>query len=268
VSAELLYLGPEHLSPAILCTYIYPDLDHDYYWSDCWSARFYAGLASAGFIPIADRTHSVLIPEMQKSYAVLDWKDLHVSGHLRKIIRMGRLIDDEVYLTVEKNTDSVVNGIRKAYGEQCWLIEPYGHLLKELETFTENGFSLVSVQLWSGRLNSLLGGELGYGIGETYTSLSGFLDRSTRMTDNLGTVQLLSLARLLERSGYAFWNLGQPFMQYKIDLGAKVTPRLTFLKRFLPAGMKNPTVPLTKNVGTRFYGQDLLAMPASAKGVC
>jgi hypothetical protein len=264
MTTHIPYLSPEHLSPEILLKYIYPNGDQDLYWSDCWTVEFYIALARAGFITIVDRYHSVLIIEMHKDYSMLDWSDLHVSRHIGKMVRNGRLADDDIYLTVEKNVDAAVNGIVNAYGDKCWLIKPYEELLKSLETFTGKGFSLVSVQLWCGRQKALLGGELGYTIGSSYTSLSGFLDRGNPISNNMGMVQLVALGRLLEQSGYAFWNLGQPQMRYKTDLGAKATPRLTFLQRFLPAGGRSPSVSLAQDAGVRFSCQELLDRQVTA----
>ncbi|MBN1128739.1 MAG: hypothetical protein JXA71_07115, partial [Chitinispirillaceae bacterium] len=165
MSKAILYLGPEHITPAILLNHIYPDFDHDYYWSDCWSPDFYADLARTGFIPIADRTHEVLIPEMQKSYAVLDWTDLHASRHIRKIIRSGLLADEDLYLIVDTCSEAVIGGIRNAYGHHCWLIEPYAQLIRLLASRPDDGFSTVATELWSGKRRVLLGGELGYTVG-------------------------------------------------------------------------------------------------------
>jgi Leu/Phe-tRNA-protein transferase len=268
MSTEISYICPEHLSPEILLRYVYPNLDQDLYWSDCWTVDFYVMLARAGFITIVDRDHSVLIVELHKHYSVLDWSDLHVSRHVGKMVRNGRLAEDEIYLTVDKNVDAVVTGIRKAYGDKCWLIKPYADLLKSLEKFTGEGFSLVSIQLWSGKQNALLGGELGYTIGATYTSLSGFLDRDNPISNAMGTVQLVALGRLLEQCGYAFWNLGQPHMQYKTGLGAKTTPRLDFLQRFLPASGRSPSVSLSQKAGIRLLCRELLDQPAKGRQHC
>ena len=51
-------------------------------------------------------------------------------------------------------------------------------------------------------------------------------------TPLLGKLQMVMLADVLERAGIAFWNLGQPYMEYKIKLGAEVVPRGVFLKRW------------------------------------
>jgi Leu/Phe-tRNA-protein transferase len=255
------YINPEHLSPPVLETAIYPNLEIDLYYSDCWTREFYRDLARAGFIPIAHswgKDQYVLLPEMQKSYAVLDWVDLHFSRHVQKSIRQGRLVDDEVYLIVERDAEAVIKGIVETYGARCWLIQPYQELMKEVQGYSGIDFSLSSVQLWSGRQNRMSGGELGYTVGGTYTSLSGFLDRKNPACNHMGTVQLLALARLLRNNGYAFWNLGQPYMEYKIRIGAKITPRPEFLKRWKSARLESPTVPLIECAGTRFSCQMLL----------
>ena len=48
-------------------------------------------------------------------------------------------------------------------------------------------------------------------------------------------VLLVLLADYLESQGFAFMNLGQPYMDYKIALGAKVYEREDFLIRWFDA---------------------------------
>lgn len=80
----------------------------------------------------------------------------------------------------------------------------------------------------------MIAGELGIIIGRTYTSLSGFSNRE-KCYRNYGTAQLVLLAQYLEQNGFAFLNLGQPYMPYKLNLGAKVYDRDIFLTRWLKA---------------------------------
>ena len=77
-----------------------------------------------------------------------------------------------------------------------------------------------------------MAGEIGYRVGRVYTSLTGFFDRHDPELRNVGKLQLVLLARHLQAAGFAFWNLGQPEMQYKRDLGARVLPRPVFLRRW------------------------------------
>jgi hypothetical protein len=79
---------------------------------------------------------------------------------------------------------------------------------------------------------NIVAGEIGYIIGKTYTSLSGFSSKQKKH-NNYGTAQLVLLAQYLQEQGFSFWNLGQPYMDYKLALGAKVYERKTFLERWL-----------------------------------
>jgi Leu/Phe-tRNA-protein transferase len=249
------YIGPEHLTPEIIERIIYPNLELTDFLSDCWSPEFYVALARAGFISIDFGTVGqghLLLAALHGTYAVLDWKDLHVSGQVKKLVRRHSFVEDGTYLVIDKSTESVIEGIQASYGPGCWLTRQFKNLMKELESYSENGFSVLSVQLWSGRQNRMLGGELGYTIGKTYTSLTGFLDRTNPESNNRGSVQLVALAKLLEKNGYAFWNLGQSFMEYKIKLGAKVTPRPEFLSRWIAARDLEPAMALERCAGT-FY---------------
>mmetsp|Transcript_24166 Transcript_24166/g.65433 ORF Transcript_24166/g.65433 Transcript_24166/m.65433 type:complete len:458 (-) Transcript_24166:204-1577(-) len=84
---------------------------------------------------------------------------------------------------------------------------------------------MASFELWD-REGRLVAGELGCINGCCYTSFSGF-----HRVANSGSVQLALTARLLERAGFRFWDLGQEF-EYKTKLGASLWPRLRFLERF------------------------------------
>merc|ERR1712232_1033656 len=96
-------------------------------------------------------------------------------------------------------------------------------------------FKLHTIELYDGPWTSgakppaLVAGEIGFSIGQVYTSLSGFYD-----VGGCGTVQLHLLGRWLEHKGYAFWSLGHcysPQMEYKRQLGHRIYPRADFLRR-------------------------------------
>lgn len=72
-----------------------------------------------------------------------------------------------------------------------------------------------------------LAGEIGFSIGNVYTSLSGWTGRRT--ADSFGTAQLVLLGRWLQKKGCKFWSLGHPEMDYKRVLGHRVYPRRDFL---------------------------------------
>jgi hypothetical protein len=101
-------------------------------------------------------------------------------------------------------------------------------ILNETKGLDAN-FNLISIGIRED--NVLVSGEIGYVIGKTYTSLSGFSSRK-KCYSNYGTAQLVLLAQYLQASGFAFWNLGQPYMSYKLALGAKIYDRKEFLVRW------------------------------------
>ena len=139
-----------------------------------------------------------------------------------------------------------------------------------------------SVELIDAESGTLVAGEIGYTIGGVYTSLTGFLDRSSSSStttttedkpeggeaeeaagsssappskmlhSSAGTVQLVALGALLRRCGFHFWNLGHPprrqtatreaRMWYKAELGARVYKRAKFLGEWKTARAGEPSV--------------------------
>ena len=230
---ENIQLGIHNLSyedlknPHILIEDIYSNMYKNYYWSDDFSAEYYIAQAKAGFIAVTDyhEEEELLLPEIQFSYAVLDFQDLHLSRKVKKLLKTKGL-----YLEIDQDIDAVAAKINTAH-KNCWLSSRYLDMLKATQGLDDN-FQLISVVLKDN--NVIVAGELGYVIGKTYTSLSGFSSREKQYR-NYGTAQLVLLAQHLEESGFAFWNLGQSYMNYKLELGAKIYERQTFLKRWFEA---------------------------------
>jgi len=63
-----------------------------------------------------------------------------------------------------------------------------------------------SIELYN-EADVLVAGEIGYSFGTTYTSLTGFYDKSV---PNAGKLQLVLLCKWLQQKGYSFWNFGHP----------------------------------------------------------
>jgi Leu/Phe-tRNA-protein transferase len=237
-------IAPEFLREELLRDRIYPDTTHTHYWSQSWDPGFYVDLARAGFISISFVHPSlgpVLIPELQKDYAVLDWEDLHRSRNLRKLLRPDRLARDELELRITDPCERVVERLLAYHGESCWIQEPYREMLHGLPRAPDVRFALHGIELWSRRRDELVAGELGYSIGSIYTSLSGFCLQSETRWRHHGTLQMHLLAAELQARGYAFWNMGHPGLPYKSALGARIIPRREFLARFLQARDVPPT---------------------------
>ncbi len=213
-------------SPSLVQAMI-SDHDHDYYWSEDFSPQFYVAQAQAGFIATTEQHKGteLLLPELQHHYALLDFHNLHTSRNVRRILRHHTPI-----LSVAFTLDHVYEQIRR-YHKHSWVTPRYLHTLKQVNAL-HTPMRVVSVLLrYEGEV---VAGEMGYILGRTYTSLSGFSSRDPKWR-HYGTVQLVLLGRWLKQHGFAFWNLGQTCMPYKFSLGAKGYDRRAFLQRWSEA---------------------------------
>lgn len=226
---------------------IYPSSIYDLFMTYDWTPTMYDALAYAGFITIStldDSSRAVLLPELQWSYAVLHWDRLHLSERLGAFVRK-RVLGKDFNLSVNRDMDGVLDGIRRHHAGDNWMNSRYMWLLKALY-FERNirRIKVMSVEIRDGE--RLAAGEIGYLVGSVYTSLSGFFDREHY--SNFGTIQLICLSQLLERSGCAFWNMGHPYMPYKFHLGARECARKEFLDLWMQHRDEAPAVALSGKV--------------------
>ena len=236
-------ISPDMLGEKQLRDEFYPDLTRTLFWSTEWDPDFYVALAKAGFISISMRNPEygvVLVPELQKAYAVLDWPNLHVSRSVQRLRRSEQLSREDIELRVVGGGALVLDHLLAYHKTGTWLAEPYCDLLKTLPFENGSGFALRGIELWSRKQEKLVAGELGYTIGRTYTSLSGFCTRPAREWRHFGTLQMIMLAERLRDFGYAFWNMGHPVQKYKRALGARIIAREEFLPRWLAATCEEP----------------------------
>lgn len=242
-------ITPRDLDERVLHEHVYPNTSVTHHWSDSFDADFYVALARAGFISIATRNRglgALLLPEIQRAYAVLDWPSIHASTHVERLRRSGRLEEEGIELRVTRDCHAVVERINEQHGPACWLIPAYASLVHALAAKGASaGLEMHGVELWSQADNVLVAGELGYTIGRVYTSLSGFCSPNDSRFGHFGSLQLVLLAERLRDAGYAFWNLGHPHMDYKHGLGARVLRRDAFLRRWLAERDTPPARALT-----------------------
>jgi len=206
---------------------IYLNMNQHYYWTDDFSAEYYVAQARAGFIAVTMKNDDelYLIPEIQKEYALLDFKDLHVSKKVKRLLEKKELKIEFGY-----DFDELFFEI-KNYHIVTWFRKIYLEMLKEVNALDDTCEVVTVVIRDKGKI---VAGEFGYIIGKTYTSLTGFSKR-TKEYNNYGTAQLVLLAHYLEEEGFAFLNLGQTYMPYKLNLGAKIYSREAFLERWFEA---------------------------------
>lgn len=82
---------------------------------------------------------------------------------------------------------------------------------------------IYSIEVWNVETRALAGGELGYSVGNVYTSLTGFCRENSA-----GSVQLAALGQLLIQQGFSLWDLGME-MDYKRSLGCHLMSRQAFV---------------------------------------
>lgn len=200
------------------------DFKFGYYWTEIFEATFYINLAHKGFISTSnfyDNFGDILLPEMQESYAVLHFENLHISKKVKKLLKL------DYNLTIGQDLELFIHNLKEYHGNECWLTKSYERMLYDLVNYNieNDNFNLVTTLLY--KEDIITSGEIGYYIGNTYTSLTGF---SKKEYPNWGTLQLVLLAKELKNKNIDFWNLGHPFMSYKIKLGAKVLDLNNFLQ--------------------------------------
>ena len=167
-----------------------------------------------------------MLPEIQFEYAILDFKDLHISKKVKKLLNK-----NEYTLNIKKDPKELIHKIQN-FHQESWLCDSYINTLLELSSNTYDNFELLCIELNDKNSQELIAGEIGYKIGSVYTSLTGFSSKEKKY-NNWGNLQLVLLAKYLEQSNYSFWNLGHPYMEYKLKLGAKTYKRLDFLELWL-----------------------------------
>lgn len=214
-----------------------PLITDEYFRSEDWSPAFYRAQARLGCIAVAGTEDSgyVLLPQLQYAYALLDWENLTVDKGVRRVLDLGK-DSPSPRLEISENPALVLAELERLWGDQSWLYPPYTELIAKLASEEERkrapDFRILGIELKVPGQDRPIAGELGYAIGRSYTSLSGFFRRENRAWNNYGKLQLVLLARRLEEAGFAFWNLGHPYMEYKLRLGARIWDRREFLQRW------------------------------------
>jgi len=224
IQRDIHYLPYEALSDlSYLEEAIYADTNNNYYWSNDYSAEYYIAQAKAGFIAVTEvyNGQELLLPEIQFEYALLDLEQLHCSKKAAKLISK-----ENLQLTIDNNIEEIAGYINETH-KRSWLTKQYAGVLRSTEGLDEN-FKVMTAYVE--HHGEVIAGEVGYMIGSTYTSLSGF-SKKNKVYNNFGTAQLVLLGKYLKENGFTLWNLGHN-MPYKKALGAQICERECFLERW------------------------------------
>ena len=132
-------------------------------------------------------------------------------------------------MSINQCFEEVLNACSEQHGSRCWLYRPLRNALLDLHSGRARlpdscPVSVHSIELWSSDGSRLVAGEIGYRVGSTYTSMTGFYRES-----GCGSIQLAALAGLLVKSNISVWDLGM-CMDYKLDLGASLIERSEWIR--------------------------------------
>jgi len=185
-----------------------------------------AAAAAAGFMPMSatlvtpDGPRAFLTPKLHLVRCLADPASIRPTR-----TALGRSSRYSVALKLDFG--AALAGCVRTHGDG-WLTEPLVRAFTALaaEPPRRGRPVFLSVELYAdggpeGR--RLVAAEIGYALGSSYASLSGFSDES-----GAGTVQLYALAGLLTELGVSVWDLGMP-LPYKLALGGREYPRESYL---------------------------------------
>jgi Leu/Phe-tRNA-protein transferase len=217
-----------------------------FFWGPEFRAQQIASFARAGFLPMAVKLErkdlKLSLFKLHRKRCIIDLRAL--TGYRNdpefsyqaetptalfyRAARANRGGKSAKYrISVNEDFDGVVYGINTQHGVKSWFLEPLVNEFRKLQESPVYGVQILSIELWEGI--ELVAGELGYAVGGSYTSLSGF-----HMRKGTGTIQMLSLGELLRQRGFLLWDLGM-LMKYKLDIGAEMVYRERFLNMFREA---------------------------------
>ena len=179
--------------------------------------QFISSVCYLGLFPMATevRGHILLLIKLHEERCILDFENLHIPQNVKK--RCGRF-----EFSVDQAFEQCVASIDKQHWNS-WFYPPLAETFIQMFHTKQYPTRVHSFELWEG--DELVAGEVGFVVGSAYASLSGFYHKSST-----GTIQLCATGKLLEQSGFAYWDLGME-MPYKLDLGAHSLDRELFLSR-------------------------------------
>ena len=176
---------------------------------------FMARLMEAGFLVMSteinlddfsgdkDKRYYLLLPKLHLIRSALFFPNLHIKKRIAPLLSRYELKIDTCF-------DQVLDKCVEKHGS-AWLTLPLVCVLKELRR-TSLPPRPVSFELY--RDGKLMAGEVGIVLGRVYTSYSGYCEEN-----NSGTIQMILMAKWLEKNGFEFLDFGMP-LKYKSLLGA------------------------------------------------
>mmetsp|Transcript_110955 Transcript_110955/g.312819 ORF Transcript_110955/g.312819 Transcript_110955/m.312819 type:complete len:272 (+) Transcript_110955:106-921(+) len=174
-----------------------------------------------GLLPMgAGEGHNVVLLKIHRRRTVLSPGDVHVGRQSRKLAARFQLTIDTAFLEVVKGIQA--HTFTDTPGDN-WLTDDLASMyLAANELSQQTGVTFHSVELWDKASGRLAAGEIGYTVGEIYSSCTGFALKEA--FPGSGTLQLAALGKWLRCCGFTLWDLGMG-LKYKFELGGQEEPR-------------------------------------------
>lgn len=189
----------------------------EFCWSRSFDSEFAWKLMQNGFLPMAcltdDEEEEIFTPKLHVRRCLQMFSEIpppHKST-MRKAKKFT--------FTVNSNFQAVVEGIRRQH-DHCWFYPKLVAMYAQLQ-LTRSVMHTFEVY-FDGKL---VAGEMGYSVGATYTSLSGFSEM-----DSAGTVQMYAMASYLHKQGFIMWDLGMQIEYKANEFGGREVPRMEFIE--------------------------------------
>lgn len=216
-------MGPEDDCDAVVDIMLDTRYNEEFCVALDWDPAFIARLMRAGFLVMSEKAEepiaAFVLPKLHLVRSALLFHELHIKKSIRRFL-------ERYELRFDSDFEIIVKNCVKTHGDY-WLTP---ELLKVLASLRSGGGPVRPVSFGLYKNGKLAAGEFGIVSGRVYTSYSGYHEE-----DNSGTVQMILMARFLERAGFAFLDFGMP-LDYKTGLGARNLGPEQFVPMFRAAG--------------------------------
>jgi Leu/Phe-tRNA-protein transferase len=226
----LIFLGPEDDCDTVVDIMVDTNYSEEFCIALEWEPAFIARLMKAGFLVMSEQIlvedrdgkimkKTIVLPKLHLVRSALFFHELHIKKSVKCFLGRYELAFDGDFETIVQKCVAV-------HGDY-WLTPALLETLYSIRSCRDSPVRPVSFGVY--RDGTLVAGEFGVISGRVYTSYSGYHDEN-----NSGTVQMILMARFLEKAGFDFLDFGMP-LDYKTDLGARNISPENFVELFRAA---------------------------------
>jgi Leu/Phe-tRNA-protein transferase len=212
----MIFLGPEDDCDTVVNIMLDTNYSEEFCIASDWDPAFIARLMKAGFLVMSEKIFfedkdgnsvekTIALPKLHLVRSALFFHELHIKKSAKRFLGRYELAFDSDFETIVQKCVAV-------HGDY-WLTPALLEALFAIRSRRGSPVKPVSFGVYRG--GKLVAGEFGVVSGRVYTSYSGYHEEA-----NSGTVQMILMARYLEKAGFDFLDFGMP-LDYKTDLGAR-----------------------------------------------